>query len=75
MHIPAVAITQVAKFGGKNLHGNIAGSGSLFRRKKRNEDNSDVRFGLERNRKESRSIQLSMLTDVDYQGCGTWQCL
>ncbi len=34
MHILAVAITQVAKFGGKNLHGNITGSGSFLERKK-----------------------------------------
>lgn len=38
MHILAVAITQVAKFGGKNLHGNITGSGSFLEEKKRNED-------------------------------------
>ncbi len=34
VHILAVAITQVAKFGGKNLHGNITGSGSFLERKK-----------------------------------------
>lgn len=34
VHILAVAITQMAKFGGKNLHGNITGSGSFLEKKK-----------------------------------------
>ncbi len=34
MHILAVVITQMAKFGGKNLHGNITGSGSFLEGKK-----------------------------------------
>lgn len=32
MHALAVAITQVAKFAGKDLHGNITGSGSFYKK-------------------------------------------